>query len=136
MRYRPRLAWIRYGSHDLTDEEIQEAAGKFRVAIIQPWELKAAETLKELDSDVIVLAYQCLSSVRVYEKGPIYSSYISPGQADHLGFFALNSCRRRMGRRPGAFPTGSMDARVPGTMGQDGGETIRAHPVRWCLRRQ
>ena len=64
MRYRPRLAWIRYGSHDLTDEEIQEAAGKFRVAIIQPWELKAAETLKELDSDVIVLAYQCLSSER------------------------------------------------------------------------
>ena len=48
MRYRPRLAWIRYGSHDLTDEEIQEAAGKFRVAIIQPWELKAAETLKNL----------------------------------------------------------------------------------------
>ncbi|WP_311143389.1 putative glycoside hydrolase [Corynebacterium durum] len=96
MRYRPRLAWIRYGSHDLTDEEIQEAAGKFRVAIIQPWELKAAETLKELDSDVIVLAYQCLSSVRVYEKGPIYSSGISPGQAEQLGSFALNSSRRRI----------------------------------------
>jgi len=81
---RPRLAWVRYGN-PLSGWQIKKAAGKFRAAILQPWELEAAEKLKAADPNVTVLAYKCLSSIRDYEPGPIYSSGISPATAERLG---------------------------------------------------
>lgn len=84
MRNRPRLAWLRLG-WPIRNEELALALGKFRVAILQPTELAAAEALKAADPNITVLAYKCLSSVRSYEQGPIYSCGISPAQAQRLG---------------------------------------------------
>ena len=81
---RPRLAWVRYGN-PLSPWQIKKAAGRYRAAILQPWELEAAEYLKATDPTVTVLAYKCLSSIRDYEPGPIYSSGISPVTARKLG---------------------------------------------------
>lgn len=83
-RPRPRLAWIRYGG-PISAYQLRGAKGAYRVAILQPWELEAARALKEADPGCTVLAYKCLSSVREYEPGPLYSSGISPDQARRLG---------------------------------------------------
>ncbi|MDO5077061.1 putative glycoside hydrolase [Corynebacterium sp.] len=80
---RPRLGWIRYAG-PLSEEEIEQAAGKFRAVILQPWESDNARRLREADPNITVLAYKCLSSVRTYEQGPVYSSGISPAQAEQL----------------------------------------------------
>ncbi|GAA1471027.1 putative glycoside hydrolase [Corynebacterium felinum] len=85
-RPRPRLAWVRYG-YPISPRQLRAAAGKFRVAILQPWEVAAAQQLKEANPHTVVLAYKCLSSVRTYEPGPVYSSGISPQDAT-----ALNTC--------------------------------------------
>lgn len=79
----PGLAWLRHGA-PVTEAEIDEAAGLFRSVILQPWEEEAAARLKAADPHTTVLAYQCLSSVRVYETGPRYTSGISPAQALRL----------------------------------------------------
>lgn len=81
---RPRLAWIRYG-YPISDWQLKRAVGNFRVAILQPWETQIATKLKEADPAMTVLAYKCLSSVRDYEPGPVFSSGISPSQAAELG---------------------------------------------------
>ncbi len=49
-----------------TDDEIQFAATHYRVAIFNAWETEAAKKLHQLNPNVIVLAYQDLSSARSY----------------------------------------------------------------------
>lgn len=90
---RPQLAWVRYGG-PISDQELQAALGRYRAAILQPWEWDAAAALKAADPSMTVLAYQCFSSVRVYEPGPIYSSGINTAQAEKLGSFAENNGQR------------------------------------------
>lgn len=69
----------------MSDEEIAAATGKFRAIILQPWEFEAAERLRAADPDVAVLAYQCLSSVRLFETGDRVSSGITVEQSEALG---------------------------------------------------
>ncbi|MBV7292644.1 putative glycoside hydrolase [Corynebacterium sp. TAE3-ERU16] len=90
MKPRPRLAWIRYGG-PLTEAQLALAARRYRAVILQPWETRFAEQLKARNSDVTVLAYQCLSSIRTYEPGPVYSSGLPPAEAR-----ALDTCARRL----------------------------------------
>jgi hypothetical protein len=80
-RSRPRLAWVRYGQ-PITDEELTSVLGRYRAAILQPWETEAARRLKEADPSITVLAYQCLSSVREYEEGPVFTSGLSAREAE------------------------------------------------------
>ncbi|WP_257181532.1 putative glycoside hydrolase family 15 protein [Corynebacterium cystitidis] len=80
----PSLAWIRNGG-PISDEELDQALGRFRAVVLQPWECEAASRLKEADPLCTVLAYQCLSSIRDYEPGPIYTSGITPQRARELG---------------------------------------------------
>lgn len=82
-RPRPRLGWIRYAG-PLTDDEINRAVGKFRAVILQPWESEQVQRFRDVDPNITVLAYKCLSSVRLYERGPVYSSGIAPHQAKQL----------------------------------------------------
>lgn len=82
-KLRPRLAWIR-NTTDVSDEEIRLAAGRFRAVILQPWEFETAARLREADPRVTVLAYQCLSSVRLFETGDRVSSGISLAQSLQL----------------------------------------------------
>ncbi|WJZ01712.1 hypothetical protein CFREI_02040 [Corynebacterium freiburgense] len=82
-RIRPRLGWIRYAG-PLTDQEIEQAAGRFRAVILQPWESDQAQRFRDADPNITVLAYKCLSSVRTYEQGPVFSSGIAPSQAEYL----------------------------------------------------
>lgn len=56
-------AWIRYGA-PVELEELDFAAEHYRVAVLQPWETRAAAWLKSVRPDMTVLAYRCLSSVR------------------------------------------------------------------------
>ncbi|AXE38340.1 putative glycoside hydrolase [Acidipropionibacterium virtanenii] len=86
----PSLAWIRYAG-PLERNEVERAAGRFRAVILQPWEEDAARRLKDADPGVTVLAYQCLSSVRIYEPGPRYTSGVSPQVADRAGTCAMRN---------------------------------------------
>lgn len=74
-------AWIRYGD-PIEDREIAEAVERYSVAILQPWEIDATRRLKEARPDMVVLQYRCLSSVRDYEPGPIFSSGVSAVEAE------------------------------------------------------
>lgn len=80
----PRLAWIRYGQ-PISSWQLKKAAGKYQVAILNPWEHKAAHYLKEHDPHMTVLAYKTLTSVPTDEPGPIYSSGVHPTMALNLG---------------------------------------------------
>nr|WP_233195623.1 putative glycoside hydrolase [Corynebacterium sp. 13CS0277] len=84
---------MRYGD-PITPSQLRSARGKFRAAILQPWEVEAATQLKQADPDCVVLAYQCASSVRDYEPGPVYSSMLNPQLAEELGTFATRGGRR------------------------------------------
>lgn len=79
-----RGAWIRY-QDPLSDEQVDFAAAHYQVAILQPWETDAARRLKAVRPDMTVLAYTCLSSVRDYETGPIYTSGVSMEEAEEGG---------------------------------------------------
>jgi hypothetical protein len=99
-----RGAWIRYGG-PLTEEQIAFAAGRYRVAILQPWERAAAARLKDADPDTVTLAYKCLSSTRRYEPGPIYTSGLSYAESEeageHLFAHRLDGERIAWARYPG-----------------------------------
>ncbi|WP_104167237.1 putative glycoside hydrolase [Arthrobacter sp. SX1312] len=74
-------AWIRYGG-PLLPGQLEFAAEHYRVAILQPWETAAARELKRRRPDMTVLCYKCLSSVRSYEPGPVYTSGVSFAEAE------------------------------------------------------
>ena len=96
-------AWIRYGD-PLLPGQLEFAAEHYRAAILQPWEVDAAEELKRLRPDMTVLCYKCLSSVRSYEPGPVFTSGVSYGEADADGvWFAtrLDGSRIEWERYPG-----------------------------------
>lgn len=96
-------AWIRYGEPILAGQ-LEFAAEHYRVAILQPWERTAAEELKRLRPDMTVLCYKCLSSVRSYEPGPVYTSGVSFAEAEEDGgWFAtrLDGSRIEWERYPG-----------------------------------
>lgn len=80
-------AWIRYGG-PISREQVELAVQRYRVAMIQPWELEVAAELKERRPDMTVLAYKCLSSARDYEPGPLFSSGVSYAQAQEHDWFA------------------------------------------------
>ncbi|MGY1735342.1 putative glycoside hydrolase [Geodermatophilus sp. SYSU D00684] len=79
-----RGAWIRY-QDPLSDEQLDFAVEHYQVAILQPWEDEAAARLKEQRPDMTVLAYRCLSSVRDFETGPVYTSGVSLEEAEEAG---------------------------------------------------
>ena len=80
-------AWIRNG-WPIPAEQLEFAVQHYRVAILQPWELTAAATLKAARPDMTVLAYKSLSSSRDYESGPIFSSGIPHAEAVAEDLFA------------------------------------------------
>ncbi|MDO4252219.1 MAG: putative glycoside hydrolase [Rothia sp. (in: high G+C Gram-positive bacteria)] len=79
-----RGLWVRYGGQSVTPEELEFAAKHYSVAMLQPWEEEAARRLKELNPELTILCYKCLSSVRSYEPGPVYSSGLSFVEAEGL----------------------------------------------------
>ena len=58
----PRLSWVRHG-HPISSWQLKKAAGRYHVAILNPWELRAAHNLKKHNPHMKVLAYKNLSSV-------------------------------------------------------------------------
>src|SRR4051794_32748992 len=79
-----RGAWIRY-QDPLSDEQLDFAVEHYEAAILQPWETEAAGRLKEQRPDMTVLAYKCLSSVRDFEQGPVFTSGVSLEEAEEGG---------------------------------------------------
>ncbi|MDO4901537.1 putative glycoside hydrolase [Actinomyces sp.] len=80
-------AWIRYGG-PLRDGEVEWAARHYRTAVLQPWETDAARRLKDARPDMTVLAYRCLSSVRLFEPPERCASGIGWQQARERGWIA------------------------------------------------
>ena len=79
-------AWVRYGGRSVDSDEIAIAAARYRVALLQPWELDARAQLKERRPDMVVLCYKCLSSARSSEVGrDIVSSGVSFAEAERHG---------------------------------------------------
>ncbi|WP_103063709.1 putative glycoside hydrolase [Actinomyces qiguomingii] len=81
-------AWIRYGE-PLRDGEVEWAARHYRTAVLQPWETAAAARLKDARPDMTVLAYRCLSSVRVFEPPERRASGVGWPEARERGWIAL-----------------------------------------------
>ncbi|MGY1769961.1 putative glycoside hydrolase [Blastococcus sp. SYSU D00813] len=79
-----RGAWIRY-QDALSEQQLEFAAENYQVAILQPWETEAVGWLKDRRPDMTVLAYKCLSSVRDFESGPIFTSGVSLEEAEEAG---------------------------------------------------
>ena len=79
-----RGAWIRY-QDPLTQDQLDFAVEHYRLAILQPWEVEALHQLKDRRPDMTVLAYTCLSSVRDYESGPVFTSGVSIEEAEEAG---------------------------------------------------
>ena len=80
-------AWIRYGGA-LVDGEIEHAVAHYRTAVLQPWEVEAAARLKDARPDMTVLAYRCLSSVRVFEPPERRASGVGLERAREEGWVA------------------------------------------------
>ena len=76
-----RAAWVRYGG-PIPREQLEAAVGRYAVAILQPWETGAAAYLRERSPGTLLLSYKCLSSVRDYEPGPVFSSGVSRREAE------------------------------------------------------
>lgn len=77
-------AWVRY-QDPVSPDQVEFAIEHYRAAILQPWETEVATRLKQGRPDMTVLAYQCLSSTRDYELGPIYSSGVCFEEAEESG---------------------------------------------------
>jgi hypothetical protein len=77
-------AWVRY-QDPVTPDQVEFAIDHYRAAILQPWEQEVAARLKDARPDMTVLAYQCLSSTRDYEPGPIYTSGVCLEEAEESG---------------------------------------------------
>ena len=79
-------AWLRYGKQAVEPDEIEIAAERYRVAVLQPWELSALNALKDRRPDMVVLCYKCFSSTRSYEsEGPFLTSGVSFAEAERAG---------------------------------------------------
>jgi Hypothetical glycosyl hydrolase family 15 len=79
-------AWLRYGKDALEPDEIEIAAERYRVAVLQPWELSALRALKRRRPDMVVLCYKCLSSTRSFEtEGTFLTSGVSFTEAERAG---------------------------------------------------
>src|SRR5262245_39741682 len=57
--------WYAIGDRP-TDREIEAAASRYGVVVLNSWEVDALQQLKELNPDVTVLVYKDLSSTRDY----------------------------------------------------------------------
>ncbi|WP_257210525.1 putative glycoside hydrolase family 15 protein [Actinomyces ruminis] len=80
-------AWLRYGE-PLAPAEVDFAIAHYRTAVLQPWETVAAARLKDAAPDMTVLAYRCLSSVRIFEPPERRASGIGWSEARNRGWIA------------------------------------------------
>lgn len=94
------MAWIRYtpgGTGPIPPAEIQAWAGRCSVAVIDPWEVHAAQQLKEIAPDTVVLCRKNFAAVDEAEAGPVYSSGISYARAERdAKWFAVDRSGERI----------------------------------------
>lgn len=80
-------AWW-YGIGDKpTDADIELAARRYQVVVLNAWELDALHKLRELNPDVKVLVYKDLSSTRNYE-GAVIGDQDAPLLPTGIGYYA------------------------------------------------
>ncbi|SHE25421.1 putative glycoside hydrolase [Actinomyces glycerinitolerans] len=80
-------AWLRYGE-PIAPAEVDFAVAHYRTAVLQPWERETAARLKDARPGMTVLAYRCLSSVRVFEPPERCASGIGWAEARDRGWIA------------------------------------------------
>ncbi|MGY1640757.1 putative glycoside hydrolase [Geodermatophilus sp. SYSU D00703] len=86
--------WYAIGDRP-TEREIDAAASRYGVVVLNPWETWALERLKQRDPSVVVLVYKDLSSTRSYHTGPLPPSGVGYGEADP-SWFAVDDVGERI----------------------------------------
>lgn len=81
-RIAPKGLWVRYGGEPITPEEVEFAARRYAVALLQPEYTDVAARLKEINPRITVLCYKCLSSTRSYETKAPFTSGVSFAEAE------------------------------------------------------
>ncbi len=90
----PRGLWYAIGDRP-TEEEIDAAASRYGVVILNPWETWALQRLKAQDPSVVVLAYKDLSSTRSYHTGPLPPTGVGYSEANP-SWFAVDDAGERI----------------------------------------
>ncbi|MGY1638387.1 putative glycoside hydrolase [Geodermatophilus sp. SYSU D00742] len=89
-----RGLWYAIGDRP-TEQEIDDAASRYGVVVLNPWETWALERLKQRDPSVVVLVYKDLASTRSYHTGPLPPTGVGHGEADP-SWFALDDAGARI----------------------------------------
>jgi hypothetical protein len=74
-----------------TSTQLAAAAGKFAVVVLNTWDVSAARALRARDPVVQLLAYQDMSSVRVYDGSKAPATGVSYSQALANGWLARDT---------------------------------------------
>ncbi len=77
--------WYAIGDRP-TEQEIDAAASRYGVVVLNPWETWALQRLKQRDPSVVVLVYKDLASTRSYHTGPLPPTGVGYGEADPSWF--------------------------------------------------
>ncbi|MGY1662357.1 putative glycoside hydrolase [Geodermatophilus sp. SYSU D00705] len=86
--------WYAIGDRP-TEQEIDDAASRYGVVVLNPWETWALERLKQRDPSVVVLVYKDLASTRSYHTGPLPPTGVGYGEAD-ASWFAVDDAGQRI----------------------------------------
>lgn len=79
-------AWLRYGADPVRPDEVELAASRYRVAVLQPWDLPALHALKARKPDMVVLCYKCFSSTRSSAPvGVVSAAGVAFAEAEEMG---------------------------------------------------
>ncbi|WP_091107464.1 putative glycoside hydrolase [Geodermatophilus dictyosporus] len=86
--------WYAIGDRP-TVEEVDAAASRYGVVVLNPWETWALDRIKQRDPSVVVLVYKDLSSTRSYHTGPLPPTGVAHAEADP-SWFAVDEAGERI----------------------------------------
>ncbi|WP_448619343.1 putative glycoside hydrolase [Geodermatophilus sp. URMC 65] len=86
--------WYAIGDRP-TEQEIDAAATRYGVVVLNPWETWALERIKQQDPSVVVLVYKDLASTRSYHTDPLPPAGVGYGEADP-SWFAVDDAGERI----------------------------------------
>ncbi len=86
--------WYAIGDRP-TEQEIDSAASRYGVVVLNPWETWALQRIKERDPSVVVLVYKDLASTRSYHTGALPPTGVRHEEADP-SWFAVDDAQERI----------------------------------------
>ncbi len=89
-----RAWWYAIGDRP-TPEEVDAAAARYGVVVLNPWETWARDRIEAQDPSVVVLVYKDLSSTRSHHTGPLPPAGVAHADADP-SWFAVDGAGERI----------------------------------------